>query len=66
MATASTVSLSPSTAGLYHLDNLSEDSAIKASALLQQNHDRYHVYNTDYGFHVRVTRLELERECVGD
>lgn len=59
MATASKVKLSTTDCGEYHAPGITAESAAKASEVLQENHDNYHVFfnksgmhSTSYPFHV--------------
>lgn len=51
MATGGTISLSPSTAGTYHVPSITSESSKKASELLQRNHDDNHIFFNESGFH---------------
>lgn len=63
--TPSTVSVQSNTPGLYHLDDLPKESAEKVSELLQENHEKHHVYNTDLGFHNHTAHHLLTLYALG-
>ena len=63
--TLSQVSIQSSTPGLYHLPDLAADSAAKVSALLQENHEKHHVYKTDLGFHNHTAHHLLTLYALG-
>ena len=50
-ASASQVKLSLDHSGVYHLPGLTQHSAAKASQLLQENHDKHHIFFNQDGFH---------------
>jgi hypothetical protein len=53
MATSSHIELSPQFRPENGVAKLTDDAAKKASELLQENHEKFHIFfNTD-GFHVR-------------
>jgi hypothetical protein len=52
MATPSKIVLSTAEKPEFWTENLNSDSAAKASELLQENHERHHVFFNDEGFHV--------------
>jgi sulfur relay (sulfurtransferase) complex TusBCD TusD component (DsrE family) len=65
MATASHVKLTPSTAGIYHTPDITSQSAKVANELLQENHDKYHIFvNTD-GFHNHIAHHLLAIYALG-
>ncbi|KAF2090701.1 hypothetical protein K490DRAFT_62024 [Saccharata proteae CBS 121410] len=53
MATARTVKLSPSDPPEVYY-RLGEDSAARASVLLQENHDKHHIFFNSAGFHNHI------------
>lgn len=67
MATGSTVSLSPSTAGVHHVAaaGITSESSKKASELLQQNHDSNHVFFNASGFHNHIAHHLLAIFALG-
>ncbi|KAL9114668.1 MAG: hypothetical protein Q9227_001346 [Pyrenula ochraceoflavens] len=65
MATASTILLTPSTTGVYHVPNVSPASADTASKLLQENHEKYHMYFNSEGFHNHIAHHLLTIFALG-
>lgn len=65
MATAATVSLSPSTTGVLHAPQIPQDSYAAASSLLQKNHDDYHMYFNQSGFHNHIAHHLLTIFALG-
>ena len=65
MATASHVELTPSTAGVYHAPDISSQSAKVASDLLQENHDSYHIFFNQSGFHNHIAHHLLAIYALG-
>ena len=53
MATAARIKLSLSTPGVFHVPNIAEESAAKASEVLQENHENHHIFFNKAGFHSR-------------
>lgn len=53
MANATTIALSIAQKPIFHTSNRSSQSAETASKLLQQNHERHHIFFNDDEFHVR-------------
>ena len=53
MATASKIQLSASQPTAFSLQGRTDESAKKASELLQENHEKYHIFFNKEGFHVR-------------
>ena len=55
MASATQVKLSASHHPIFYVENMNQDAADKASELLQENHDVYHIYyNPPSNFHVHI------------
>jgi hypothetical protein len=52
MATGSKVYLEASQQPQFYVKGLREDSAKKASELLQENHEKHHIFFNQGGFHV--------------
>ena len=52
MATATKVCLSLNDRGVFHCPGIVPDSAKQASELLQENHEKHHIFFNDEGFHV--------------
>ncbi|KAK5940957.1 hypothetical protein PMZ80_006234 [Knufia obscura] len=67
MATAATVSLTPDTSGVLHIptSQLSQDSCKLASQLLQKNHNDYHMYFNQSGFHNHIAHHLLTIFALG-
>lgn len=59
MATASTIQLASDGAPVYYRPGLTDDLAKKASELLQTNHDRYHIFFNNDGFHNHIAHQTL-------
>ena len=51
MATALNIKLSLGECGEYHVPGITVESAIKASEILQENHEIHHIFFNDRGFH---------------
>ena len=51
MATASKIQLSLDVCGEFHVPGISQESAAKASEVLQENHDFHHIFRNAAGFH---------------
>ena len=51
MATASRIQLSLDTPGVFHVSGIIEESAAKASEVLQENHENHHIFFNQSGFH---------------
>ena len=54
MATAFKIILSPKESGVFSLQGLTKESAQKASEVLQENHDKYHIYFKKGVFHNHI------------
>lgn len=65
MATATRVSLSPKIAGIFHAPDIKEESAKKGSELLQKNHDDFHAYFNNDGFHNHIAHHLLSLFALG-
>lgn len=57
MATASTVKLDAGLQPEYYVKGLGEESARVASELLQENHEKHHIFFNQGGFHVRISKI---------
>lgn len=53
MATASKIKLDPSFRPAFAVKDLKQEAADKASELLQENHEKHHIFFNQEGFHVR-------------
>ncbi|EXJ91997.1 hypothetical protein A1O3_00547 [Capronia epimyces CBS 606.96] len=65
MATAAHVELSPATPGVYHVPDLTAESSKIGSQLLQENHDKYHMYFNRSGFHNHIAHHLLTLYALG-
>jgi len=65
MATAAHIELSPTTAGVYHTPDISAESSRIGSQLLQENHDRFHMYFNRSGFHNHIAHHLLTIYALG-
>jgi hypothetical protein len=59
MATPSKVQLDVTLHPSFYLPDVNEESAKKASELLQRNHEDHHIFFNSEGFHVRIFYLHL-------
>lgn len=57
MATASKIHLTSTQQPEYYVQGISSETADKASELLQENHDKYHTFFNQDGFHVYALLL---------
>ena len=48
---ASQVELSTENSGVFHVPNVTSESAAKASKVLQENHEKHHIFFNASGFH---------------
>ena len=55
MATASKVKLDPSWRPVFAVEELKQEAADTVSELLQENHEKHHIFFNQDGFHVCVT-----------
>ena len=53
MATSSKIVLTPAITGEFSVRGLTEGSAAKASEVLQENHEKHHIFYNKDGFHSR-------------
>ena len=60
MATSSRVVLTPAITGEFSVKGLSEASAAKASEVLQENHEKHHIFFNKDGFHSRLPWMLLD------
>ncbi|EXJ93831.1 hypothetical protein A1O1_02224 [Capronia coronata CBS 617.96] len=65
MATAVHVELNPATAGVYHVPDITTESSKIGSQLLQENHDKYHMYFNRGGFHNHIAHHLLTIYALG-
>jgi UDP-N-acetyl-D-mannosaminuronic acid transferase (WecB/TagA/CpsF family) len=60
MATSSKIHLSASQRPEYFVAGLSQESADAASELLQENHEKYHIFFNHDGFHVSFSAYLMD------
>jgi Questin oxidase-like len=65
MATASHVELSTNNTGVFRGPAISAESAQTASQVLQENHDKYHIYFNNEGFHNHIAHHVLTIYALG-
>lgn len=65
MATASHIELNPASAGVYHAPDITSESGKVASQLLQENHDKHHMYFNRSGFHNHIAHHLLTIYSLG-
>jgi hypothetical protein len=65
MATPSTIKLSTTHHPQFQVSSLSEESAQKASELLQENHDSFHIFFNKSGFHNHIAHHILTIYALG-
>ncbi|KAL8967511.1 MAG: hypothetical protein Q9183_002888, partial [Haloplaca sp. 2 TL-2023] len=65
MATGSKVQLSLDDCGVFHVPGITKKSAAKASELLQENHDRHHIFFNADGFHNHIAHHQLTLYALG-
>ena len=53
MASSSKIHLSPSQQPVFYLPGISSETADLTSELLQENHEKHHIFFNYAGFHVR-------------
>jgi hypothetical protein len=61
MATTTKISIKPSEVDIFEKSKIDSDAALKASQVLQENHELHHIFFTSSGLHVRppVTHLQV-------
>lgn len=65
MAPSSIVALSARNAGFYHVAKLDDDATRTANKLLQANHDKFHIFFNDRGFHNHTAHYILSAYALG-
>jgi hypothetical protein len=65
MAPASIVRLSKENAGVFHVEPLSHESTERANELLQKNHENFHIFFNDRGFHNHTAHYLLTAWAIG-
>jgi len=66
MATASTIHLEARQQAEFFVKGIEQESATVASELLQENHDKHHIFFNQEGFHVRLASISagLDLTCI--
>ena len=64
MATASTVKLDAGLQPEFYVKGLGEESARVASELLQENHEKHHIFFNQGGFHVGILNIIFSRRLL--
>ncbi|KAH6668414.1 hypothetical protein B0J14DRAFT_658327 [Halenospora varia] len=65
MASSSIVALSPAYAGVFHIETITAEATQKATELLQQNHEQYHIFFNELGFHNHTAHYILTAWALG-
>lgn len=65
MATASKIQLSLDVCGEFHVPNIKQESAAKASEVLQENHELHHIFRNAAGFHNHLVHHILTLYALG-
>ena len=65
MATASRIELDTAAAGVYHVPNITSEAGKVGSRLLQENHDKYHMFYDTGGFHNHIAHHLLTLYALG-
>ncbi|KAF4965329.1 hypothetical protein F66182_18027, partial [Fusarium sp. NRRL 66182] len=65
MASPSVVSISPEDTGIFSVKEISVSSRTALNQILQENHDRYHPFFNDKGFHNHITHYMLAAYALG-
>lgn len=65
MATASRVELSANDTGVFHVPMVNAESSKAASQLLQENHEKYHIFYNNAGFHNHIAHHLLTIYALG-
>ncbi|KAL8871366.1 MAG: hypothetical protein Q9174_002785 [Haloplaca sp. 1 TL-2023] len=65
MATGSKIKLSTDVCGLFHVPGITKESAARASELLQENHDRHHIFFSLDGKHNHIAHHQLTLYALG-
>lgn len=62
MATASKIQLTRSQQPVFYVPGISSETADLTSKLLQENHEKHHIFFNYAGFHVRL-HITFTRSC---
>jgi hypothetical protein len=65
MATHSVISISPQDSGVFSVNQILPSSRTTLNQILQENHDRYHPFFNDKGFHNHITHYMLAAYALG-
>lgn len=65
MATSSKVKLDPSHHPAFYLPTMSQEGADKASEILQENHEKFHCFYSNQGFHNHIVHHQLTIYALG-
>ena len=65
MSKSGTVSVSPQNAGVFHVENIPQESFDKANELLKLNHEQWHIFFNDRGFHNHTAHYLLTALALG-
>jgi hypothetical protein len=59
MTTASKVHISSSQKPVFYVPEITSETAAMTNELLQENHDKHHIYFNYAGFHVRCLQYKI-------
>lgn len=59
MATTAKISIKPPEVSVFENSKIDSDAALKASEVLQENHELRHIFFSAWGLHVRLTNLKI-------
>ncbi|KAI9758427.1 MAG: hypothetical protein M4579_003056 [Chaenotheca gracillima] len=65
MATSFKVQLSRENVGVFHTSRISDEALVKASELLQENHEKHHIFFNADGFHNHIVHHLLTLVALG-
>ena len=63
MATPSKVQVSLQDPGVFHCPGITPETARKASEVLQENHEKHHIFYGQSGFHVCLLEVLSLESC---
>ena len=63
MATSSKVHLSPSQQPVFYVPGIISETADMTGELLQENHEKHHIFFNYAGFHVRRLQHNVTHDC---
>lgn len=64
MATSSRIKLSATERPVFAVQNLGQSVADKTSELLQENHEKHHIFFNDKRFHVRYIAVMMQSQMI--